>query len=34
VQLGDGERHVTIAVTSPDGTVSQAYTLAVSRTAA
>jgi glyoxylase-like metal-dependent hydrolase (beta-lactamase superfamily II) len=31
VQLGDGERHMTIAVTSPDGTVSQSYTLAVSR---
>jgi glyoxylase-like metal-dependent hydrolase (beta-lactamase superfamily II) len=34
VQLGAGEPHVTIAVTSPDGTVSQTYTLAVSRTAA
>jgi hypothetical protein len=33
VQLGDGESHVTIAVTSPDGTVSQTYALAVSRTA-
>ena len=34
VQLGDGEQHVTIVVTSPDGTVSQSYTLAVSRLAA
>jgi hypothetical protein len=34
VQLGDGEPHMTIAVTSPDGTVSHTYTLAVSRAAA
>jgi hypothetical protein len=34
VQLGDGEPHVMIAVTSSDGTVSHTYTLAVSRTAA
>ena len=33
VQLGDSEPYVTIAVTSPDGTVSQTYTLAVSRAA-
>jgi glyoxylase-like metal-dependent hydrolase (beta-lactamase superfamily II) len=33
VQLGDGEPHVTISVTSPDGTVSESYTLAVSRAA-
>ena len=33
VQLGDGQPLVTIAVTSPDGTVAQTYTLAVSRAA-
>jgi hypothetical protein len=33
VQLGDGEPQVTIAVTSPNGTVSQTYKLAVTRTA-
>ena len=33
VQLSDGEPHITIAVTSPDGTVSHTYTLAVRRTA-
>ena len=33
VQLGDGEPHMTIAVTSPDGTVCHTYTLAVRRTA-
>ena len=31
VQLGDGEPRMTIAVTSPDGTVDHTYTLAVSR---
>jgi glyoxylase-like metal-dependent hydrolase (beta-lactamase superfamily II) len=33
VQLGDGEPQVTIAVTSPDGTVSHTYTLTVNRAA-
>jgi hypothetical protein len=32
-QLGDGEPRVTIAVSSPDGTVCHTYTLALSRTA-
>jgi glyoxylase-like metal-dependent hydrolase (beta-lactamase superfamily II) len=31
VELGDGERQLTIAVTSPDGTARESYTLAVSR---
>jgi glyoxylase-like metal-dependent hydrolase (beta-lactamase superfamily II) len=33
VQLGQGEPLVTIVVTSPDGSASQTYTLALSRTA-
>ncbi|HEX5689448.1 MAG TPA: MBL fold metallo-hydrolase [Roseiflexaceae bacterium] len=33
-QLGDGEPQITIAVTSPDGTVTQQYSLAVRRMAA
>jgi hypothetical protein len=33
VRLGDGAPRVTIAVTSPDGTTTETYTLAVSRAA-